>query len=192
MPIDGTIKNNNTLSSRNKTQKHVHVLPLKGLFFCLPPGFLPVVGPTEWWCCLRHLARPCCVALGQALICCWTQNLITFVYTHETRVLPMPCMHSTKLYSPTLLRVPTLYLCLVRDYSLSHNERPFFQLSSLSLAGIQTRDCPLQTTRVKPALDRSATMLVVSHHSCGTQKNKYDYIVIVSQILPNGLCFTIF
>ena len=66
-------------------------------FFCLPPGFLPVVGP---WCCLRHLPRPCYVALGQALICGWTQNLITFVHTHETRVLPMPCMHITKLYSP--------------------------------------------------------------------------------------------
>ena len=37
-------------------------------FFCLPPGFLPVVGPTERWWSLWHLAQPCCVALGRALI----------------------------------------------------------------------------------------------------------------------------
>ena len=37
-------------------------------------------------------------------------------YTHDTRVLPMPCMHSTKLYSLALLRVCTLYLCLACDY----------------------------------------------------------------------------
>ena len=37
------------------------------LLFCLPQGFLPVVGPTErWW--LRHLVRPCNVALGRALV----------------------------------------------------------------------------------------------------------------------------
>ena len=40
---------------------------------CLPPGFLPVVGPTEWWC-LRHLSPPCYVALGQALICGYYQE----------------------------------------------------------------------------------------------------------------------
>ena len=49
-------------------------------FFCLPLGFLPVVGPIERWCCLQHLARPCYVTLGRALICGWNQNLITFVY----------------------------------------------------------------------------------------------------------------
>ena len=43
-------------------------------FFCLPLGFPPVVGPTEWWCCLRHLARLCYVALGRALICGCIQN----------------------------------------------------------------------------------------------------------------------
>ena len=47
--------------------------PLKlqylGVFSCLPPGFLPVVGPTERWWSLLHLVQPCYVALGQALIC---------------------------------------------------------------------------------------------------------------------------
>ena len=43
-------------------------LGLSFFLFCHPSGFLPVVGPTEWWC-LRHLARPCYVALGRALIC---------------------------------------------------------------------------------------------------------------------------
>ena len=33
-------------------------------------------------------------------------------------VLPIPCMHSTKLYSPALLRVSTLYLCSFRSYLL--------------------------------------------------------------------------
>ena len=48
-------------------------LPLHGLFHierffsCLPPGFLSVVGRTEQWWSLQHLAQPCYVALGQAL-----------------------------------------------------------------------------------------------------------------------------
>ena len=36
-------------------------------FFCLPLGFLSVVGPTERWCCLRHLARPFYVALRRPI-----------------------------------------------------------------------------------------------------------------------------
>ena len=78
--------------------KCIHIETRQGhffsAFFCLPPGFLPVVGPTEQWCCLRHLAWPCYVALGQALICGCIQN-----------------------WSP-FLRVCTLYLCLVRSYVL--------------------------------------------------------------------------
>ena len=42
-------------------------------FFYLPPGFLPVVGLTE----PLHLAHPCCIALGWALICGCMQRLIT-------------------------------------------------------------------------------------------------------------------
>ena len=69
------------------------------IFFCLSPGFLPVVGPTERWCWLRQLARPCYVALGRALICSWTHNLITLCIVHCDGVttigvyifsLPMP------------------------------------------------------------------------------------------------------
>ena len=48
---------------------NMHDIHWKLDFFCLPPGFLPVVGQTERWCCLLHLARPCYVALGWALIC---------------------------------------------------------------------------------------------------------------------------
>ena len=59
--------------------------------FCLPPGILPVVGPTERWCCLQHLARPYYVALGQALICGWTQNLITLCIVHRDGVTTMGC-----------------------------------------------------------------------------------------------------
>ena len=46
--------------------------------FCLPPGFLPVVGPTERWC-LQHLVEPCYVALGRALIWgCYPETLYYF------------------------------------------------------------------------------------------------------------------
>ena len=43
-------------------------------FFCLSPEFLPVVGLTERWWSLRHLAQPCCVALGRALLCGFIQS----------------------------------------------------------------------------------------------------------------------
>ena len=67
-----------------KTNKKLHLnaykppLKLNLTFFiflvCLPAGFLPVLGLTERWCCLRHFARPCYVALGQDLICGCIQN----------------------------------------------------------------------------------------------------------------------
>ena len=40
---------------------------------------LPVVGPTERWWSLWHLAHPCCVALGRAWICGCIQNWSPFL-----------------------------------------------------------------------------------------------------------------
>ena len=51
---------------------------------CLPPGFLPVLGPTVLWFCLQHLVRPCYVALRLALICACYPELIIIV--HRDRV----------------------------------------------------------------------------------------------------------
>ena len=114
---------------------------------CLPSSGISVAGPTERWCCLRHLARPWYVALGQALICGWTQNMITLLYSSPWWGNNYRCVGFIVvgfLSRVILLRVRSLYLCLVRDYLLSCVERPFFKLSLPCLAGIRTRDCPLQ------------------------------------------------
>ena len=113
----------------------------------LPSSGISVVGQTERWCCLRHLAQPWYVALGQALICGWTQNMITFLYSSPWWGNNYRCVGFVIvgfLSRVILLRVRTLHLCLFHDYLLSSVERPFFQLSLPSLARIQTRDYALQ------------------------------------------------
>ena len=51
----------------------LYIMPQGFFGICLPPGFLPVLGMTEQWCCLWHLVQPCYVALGRALICACIQ-----------------------------------------------------------------------------------------------------------------------
>ena len=54
------------------TKKYISGFIFLLIFFssCLPLGFLPVVGPTERWCCLRHLAWPCYFLCTVALSYC--------------------------------------------------------------------------------------------------------------------------
>ena len=92
--------------------------PSVGISFC--------VRTVDMVMCLPHLVQPCCVVLGRAIDLGLVSRLVwgLWKFGSSSQVgtrcrpwrgnsLPMPCMLSTKLYSPTLIRVCTLYLCLV-------------------------------------------------------------------------------
>ena len=96
-------------------------------------------------------------------------NSIVVIYPRN-QVLPMPCMLSTKLYSPALIRVHTLYLCLVHGYLL-----PCVEADNMA----STQKCNLIRTRrgSYPGLPGKKLPLCHLSHLISLSILVYSYVI---------------